>query len=88
MQVYCIFSVYGEGDSYSTFDLIGVSDTVDGGHKFIARQLTGREHNGNYVHKSMTKENNYTYLGKRSDCDNYCGYASFGGYVIEPMTLV
>jgi len=39
------------------------------------------------VHRTMNKENNYIYIGKRCDCCEELDYREFGGYIIEPITV-
>nr|QBK89570.1 MAG: hypothetical protein LCPAC001_00800 [Pithovirus LCPAC001] len=40
---------------------------------------------GELVHSSMNSNNNYTYIGKRDDCNK--DSSSFSGYVIEKIKL-
>jgi hypothetical protein len=77
-MVYCAFRVYGDGDSYTSFDFLFVTDTVESAIKLLPKNEIKYV---DCVHSSMNENNNYVYVGSRQNCRNDC--ASFGGYVIE-----
>jgi hypothetical protein len=101
-KVYVVFEVSGDGDGYSQFDLRMIADTLEIA-KVHASKITKdlvdnetfrkehREETKGYmdlVHKSMTKENDYTYIGQRKEVSIYCEYNYFGGIIIEEMELI
>jgi hypothetical protein len=92
-KVYVVFSVCGDGDSYSSFDLEGVSFSLDGARGIVVRSEAETEwpvpRDMELVHKSMRKNNHYTFVGSRKDksINDICGYGCFGGYIIEEMEV-
>ncbi len=98
-KVFAVFGSGGEGDGYTVFELIGIGSSLPTALAMIPSSVTEtiqtHEHLGrswtssniSIVHSSMSKENNYTYVGKRKDCNDTCGYAKFGGYIVEEMEL-
>ena len=101
-KAYAVFSVFGDGDSYSRFGLEGLSFSLAGAKKMIANledkvgyssKILDATHNPlssvqRLVHKNMNKSNNYTYVGTREDVNSMHNYGDFGGYVVEEMIVV
>ena len=87
--VYCVFSCYGEGDGYATFELLGVCQSLESAHAF-AREQVGEDNKRleDLVHSSMTCDNHYTFVGKRGECRNDCTHGHFGGFVVEETLLL
>lgn len=87
-HVYSVYRVYGEGDGYSTFDLIAVCTDIHNCLQLIGQLEEHKTLNSIHpVHETMTYENNYTYIGKRKDCSYDCPWSHFGGYIIEVSEL-
>lgn len=92
MIVYAIFSVYGEGDSYSAFDLKNIASSIDDAKSYISDLIQDWEwqrdnKRKDLVHDSMTEDNNYTFFGSREECGD-CDYCSFGGFVVEQFNVI
>ncbi len=94
VPVFVIFKVFGEGDGNSCFDMVSLASTLEEATDWIAADYAKdprfpyRDYGVDGVHKDMNKENNYTYVGKRTDCNSECDYSGFGGYVVEQMSLL
>ena len=98
MKVYCVFECWGEGDSYTVFDLKGVAKDLNAAHQKVAELL--HQHlsvhavnvpeniEDNRIHKSMSATNNWSYVGKREDCKDMCNWTELGGWVIEETDLI
>ncbi len=78
MSVYCVFEAYADEEGYSHFSLKGVGKTLEDCLVLIENYASIRRP----VHPSMTRENNYTYIGTRDECTD-----GTGGYVIEEILL-
>jgi hypothetical protein len=88
--------VYGEGDSYSTQSVVGVTDDLETAKKYINSLVTNRwdkEFKSKFegitkVSPDMTRENNFTFVGNWSDINQDCPYTHFGGFVIEQQHII
>lgn len=85
--MFCVFETYGDGDGYTSFNLIGVYDDLNKciNEVSILPTFSITTNGSKPVHKDMNKENNYVAICSRKDCNIYC--AGFGGYVIEKVEL-
>jgi len=85
--MYAVYYIYGDGDSYPIFDLIGVAQNEE-----LARILilsSGSHQEMSLIHENMTEENNYTLVETRANarinCKNFVSYSHFGGYLISKL---
>ena len=88
MKVYAVFSAYGDGDWYTTFDLFAITADLESAKEKIALSHKDRSKNAqkfDIIHEDMNESNNYTYIGKRENCKEGC-YA-LSGYVIEEFDI-
>jgi hypothetical protein len=83
MIVYCLFEIFGDGDSHSSFEFLGVFSNITSTQNVIKGRDIYKFEDMNPVHESMTPENNWTFVGSRSNCNKLCRFANFGGYLIE-----
>ncbi len=89
-QLYIAFSpVVALVTGYPVFELLGVCQSLESARAFAQKQV-GEDSKilEDLVHTSMTKENHYTFVGKRDDCRATCTYGDFGGFVIEEMQIL
>lgn len=86
MKAYAIFIIWGEGDSNAIFDFLEAHSSIELAKEFIASHITEHEYT-DFVSKLMTKENNYTFIGTREECEGWCQWGHFGGYVIEEIEI-
>lgn len=100
MTVFVIHSLYSDGDGYTACKYLATAASLETAKKIVALALSkvpqGKRKyiesapSGSRVrmgHDSMNKENNYTYIGSLSDCNNSVS-CSFAGFVIthvEPL---
>ena len=91
MSVYCVFEVFGDGDSYNYFDLLSVCENVDVSKSYIKKHYESLNpstiRNVTPCHPTMNETNYYTYLGKRSDCSIDGNYGCLSGFIIEEMVI-
>lgn len=84
-SVYCVFKAFGDGDGFTSYDLIGVYNDYD---KCINEvTILDIPMNIDIVNNSMNYQNNYTIVTERSKCSGNCRYGHFGGYVIEKVEI-
>ena len=91
--VYNVYCAFGDGDSYTVFDHMATCSTIEAAKRVIGSQIDRYRNRINperftEANESMTKENNYTYIGNRKDLDEDCGYGCTAGFVIEATTLI
>jgi len=96
MSVYSVFYILPDGDGYNIYDLIGIACTIDVAKKIVSDHLescintpSDSSHLPGVPHPDMTKDNNYTYFGMRSDCDKVevSSLSSHRGYVVEKIDV-
>ena len=83
MKVYCLYKLFGDGDSYTRFGLLSIHKTIDGARKVVP-VIEGRM---DLAHEDMNADNNYTVVAKRDDCCEMINYNQCGGYVIEETEI-
>lgn len=88
MKVSCLFRVFGDGDSETTFGLEGVFSSAEKAinevkiPEFYLELGRNGKPKIDFSHESMSMEKPY-YIGKRADCKEETSYGHFGGFVIE-----
>ncbi len=85
--VYVVLRAFGEGDGHTCFDLLATCFSVDRALDYIVT-IHEDHRQCEPIHRSMSKNNNWTYVGDRCDCDTECDYNTFGGYVVEEMDVL
>jgi hypothetical protein len=102
MKVYCLNEVYGDGDGYASFSLVGVFNTEN-----IARnratlilkkklkimagsKISLLENRYGIINSNMTKENGYCMLAHLKDSieNESAEYNYFGGFVIYETEVI
>lgn len=88
MKVFCLFKLYGSGDSETESELQDVFSTAKKAvenlkipESFLKIGRNGKP-NIDFAHESISMEKPY-YIGSRKDCKEDVRYAHFGGFVIE-----
>ena len=95
MKVYCLESVYGDGDSNAGYDLVNVFGTETSARAKACEMLVeiNKRYNNNLdygiINDKMTKENDYCILSKLGDRLDTEGaeYSRFGGFVIYEVEV-
>ena len=86
---YSIYRCFGNINNETYFQLLSYQNNIDDSNNYIN---TLQEHlitsNIMPIHENMTSENNYTFIGNRTDCSQICNHCCFGGYVIEMKPTV
>lgn len=90
-KVYGVFAAFGEGDSYTTFDLMDLASTPEKGIELAMEDYTdwrAPKQERDLCHPDMTDETPYV-VCKRDDSviSGTTGYNCFGGYIIEEMEV-
>jgi len=99
-QVFAIFKSFGDGDSYLQFELLEICYTLETAQEIIATYFDDkvlkkikeyaserRKWIDSPCHDSINASNNYTFVGKRSECTNVFASDSIAGYVIEVIEV-
>ncbi len=99
-QVFVIFKSFGDGDGYTQFKILEICHTLEKAQEIIVAYFDDkllkrikeyasekRQWPESLCHDSISKENNYTFVGKRSECKECFIEDDFGGYVIESMEV-
>lgn len=85
--VYCVFVLYTEDERNIVSELVAVTDSLVAAHNIIT-DLKERFPPTYVCHDSMTPENNFTYVGKRSEINSHGSkFRTFNGFVVEPIKL-
>ena len=87
--VQCVFVLTQDGDGYTTFELIGVADSIASARSIVLRHKFVPDSPKCVAHPDMCAANNWIYQGKRSDCQTMvdCYPPSMLGYVVEEMEV-
>lgn len=105
MKVFLSFFVYGSGDGDVEHELLSVSGTLgnakievkkkfDSYNFYTEQDVLQGETLLFPINEKMTKENCYTFIGKRKDADEISdrcggvGYGNCGGFIIEETEVL
>lgn len=84
-----LFECYSDVEGKIHFKLLHICNTLDNAISYS--QLTKHLNDFNPAHHSMTKDNNFTYIGDRDNCVQHKQYGQehlkLGGYVIEQFHI-
>lgn len=85
--IYGVFVSYTEDEGNIVSELVAVTDSIPKGQDII-RRLIDQYRPTSVCHDSMTPENNFTYIGKRTEIvSGGFRFRSFNGFIIEPLKL-
>jgi hypothetical protein len=87
VTVFNVFTTYGDETCCRVDTLIGTGTSLDGAKKIVAAYLAtdpGYATNKFQPLDGMTKENNWTHIGKRADISEV-PFSYQGGFVIEEI---
>lgn len=91
--VYCVFAARGEDEGNVTFNLLEVCRSLQVANEYVNSYMQThvypQEASFDLIHKDMTKATNYTFVGKRLECDLQTDrwFGAFCGHVIEKMPV-
>jgi len=87
--IYCLFECYSDIEGKIHFKLLHIFDTLDEAKNYS--QLTKHASEFNPAHYTMTRDNNFTYIGNRNDCVQQKQYGmehvGLGGYIIQEFHI-
>lgn len=80
--IFAVFVRFGDGDTWTRFQLVCLHSDLDSAYGCAKANF---ESNPKYK-KFTTVEENWIYVGKRTDCDETT--LNFGGFVVEQVNVV
>lgn len=92
-NLYAIFVLYTEDEGNVVSEFVALSDSINNAQNIIKNSLIKfYPHDNQVYHKMMTSDNNFTYIGKRSDLFNFISsgindYRTYNGFIIEPIKI-
>jgi hypothetical protein len=91
MSLYNVFIVRGDSEDEAMVDLIFSVNEINNAIVFIEKIILGDENyysNNKFIHKSMNRSNNYTYVGSTNIISGKSCYGKFGGFIIEEINFL